>query len=138
MYFADSLDRSVRAYAYRPGDEPLEQPRVHVDTKPFNSGPDGATIDSDGFIWVALVQAGKIARFTITGELDRLVEAPTDMPSCVTFGGPDLDTLYVTSIKDSGTGRAISRHPAGGHVFAIQGLGVKGLPEPRFGQGTAG
>jgi sugar lactone lactonase YvrE len=60
------------------------------------------------------------------------------MPSCITFGGPDLGTLYVTSIKDSGTGRAISRHPAGGHVFAIQGLGVKGLPEPRFGQSTAG
>ena len=137
MYFADSLDRSVRAYAYRPGDEPLEQARVHVDTKPFNSGPDGATIDSEGFIWVALVQVGKIARFTVAGELDRLVEAPTDMPSCMTFGGPDLTTLYVTSIKDSGTGRAISRHPAGGHVFAIQGLGVKGLPEPRFGQSTA-
>jgi L-arabinonolactonase len=137
MYFADSLDRFVRAYAYGTGDEPLDHSRIHVDTKPFNSGPDGATIDSEGFIWVALVQVGKIARFTVNGELDRLIEAPTDMPSCIAFGGPDLTTLYVTSIKDSGTGRAISRHPAGGHVFAIQGLGVKGLPEPRFGQNTA-
>jgi sugar lactone lactonase YvrE len=137
MYFADSLDRAVRAYAYHPGDEPLDLPRILVDTKPFNSGPDGATVDSDGFVWVALVQAGKIARFTVTGELGRLVEAPTDMPSCMAFGGPDLTTLYVTSIKDSGTGRAISRHPAGGQVFAIQGLGVRGLPEPRFGHDTA-
>jgi sugar lactone lactonase YvrE len=133
MYFADSLDRAIRAYRYGAGDEPLEQPRVHVDTKPYGSGPDGATVDSEGYIWVALVQAGKIARFDPEGQLDRIIEAPIDMPSCVAFGGPDLSTLYLTSIKDSGTGRAVSRHPAGGHVFAIEGLGVTGLPESRFG-----
>jgi len=132
MYFADSLDRSVRAYRYGSGSGPLEEPRIHVDTKPFNSGPDGATIDSEGFIWVALVQSGKIARFDPEGLVDRIIECPVDMPSCVAFGGPDMSTLFVTSIKDSGSGRAISRHPAGGHLFAIEGLGVKGIPETRF------
>ena len=134
MYFADSLDRAVRAYRYSADDDaPIDEPRIFVDTDAFGSGPDGATVDSDGCVWVALVLAGRIARFTPQGGLDRLVEAPTDMPSCMAFGGSDLSTLYVTSIKDSGTGRAISRHPAGGHVFAIEGLGVSGLPEPRFG-----
>ena len=134
MYFADSLDRAVRAYRYSADDDaPIDEPRIFVDTDAFGSGPDGATVDSDGCVWVALVLAGRIARFTPQGVLDRLVEAPTDMPSCMAFGGSDLSTLYVTSIKDSGTGRAISRHPAGGHVFAIEGLGVSGLPEPRFG-----
>ena len=65
-----------------------------------------------------------------------LIGAPTDMPSCIAFGGPDLATLFVTSIKDSGSGRAISKHPDGGILFAIDGLGVKGLPEARFGQGA--
>ncbi|WP_035026845.1 SMP-30/gluconolactonase/LRE family protein [Gemmobacter nectariphilus] len=137
MYFADSLDRTIRAYRYSAEDAPLDEARMLVDTRPWNSGPDGATVDSDGCIWVALVQAGKIARFTPTGELDRLVEAPTDMPSCVAFGGDDLATLYVTSIKDSGSGRAISRHPSGGYLFAIEGLGVTGLPETRFGAAPA-
>lgn len=132
MYFADSLDRSIRAYRYGSGSDPLEEPRIHVDTQPFNSGPDGATIDSEGFIWVALVQIGKIARFDPTGLVDRIIECPVDMPSCVAFGGPDMSTLFVTSIKDSGSGRAISRHPAGGHLFAIEGLGVRGIPETRF------
>ncbi|GLT12045.1 SMP-30/gluconolactonase/LRE family protein [Sulfitobacter porphyrae] len=135
MYFADSLDRMVRAYNYCEGEEVLTEPRMLVDTRQFASGPDGATVDSDGCIWVALVQAGKIARFTPEGKLDSLVEAPTDMPTCMCFGGPDLKTLYVTSIKDSGSGRAISRHPFGGHLFAIEGLGATGLPEPRLGQG---
>jgi len=133
FYFADSLDRAVRAYSYSPEERGLEAPRIHVDTKPYNSGPDAATVDSEGYIWVALVQVGKIGRYDPDGQLDRIIDAPTDMPSCLAFGGPDMSTLYVTSIKDSGTGRAVSRHPAGGHVFAIEGLGVTGIPETRFG-----
>ncbi|WP_428924804.1 SMP-30/gluconolactonase/LRE family protein [Marinibacterium sp. SX1] len=133
FYFADSLDRAIRAYHYAPGPEPLTEPRIHVDTRPWHSGPDGATVDAEGCLWVALVQAGKIGRFTPDGTLDRLVEAPVDMPSCVTFGGPDLSVLYMTSIKDSGSGRAISRHPYGGYLFGLEGLGVTGLPEPLYG-----
>lgn len=132
FYFSDSLDRQIRAYHYAPDGEPLTEPRVHVDTREYRSGPDGATVDAEGYIWVALVHAGKIGRFAPDGTLDRLVEAPVDMPSCVNFGGPDMATLYMTSIKDSGTGRAISRHPYGGHLFALEGLGVTGIPEPKF------
>ena len=137
MYFADSLDRAIRAYRYGLDGAVAGEPRILVDTAPYNSGPDGATVDAEGCLWVALVQVGKIARFTPAGALDRLIEAPTDLPSCVAFGGPDLATLYVTSIKDSGSGRAISRHPDGGALFAIEGLGVRGLPEARFGQTAA-
>lgn len=133
MYFSDSLDRTIRAFSYGPGDAEIGDPRVFVDTDVFDSGPDGATVDAEGCLWVCLVQVGKIARFTPRGKLDRLIDAPTDMPSCVAFGGEDFSILYVTSIKDSGSGRAISRHPEGGCLFAIEGLGVRGLPEARFG-----
>ena len=133
MYFSDSLDRTIRAFSYGPGDAEIGDPRILVDTDVFDSGPDGATVDAEGCLWVCLVQVGKIARFTPRGKLDRLIDAPTDMPSCVSFGGEDLSTLYVTSIKDSGSGRAISRHPQGGCLYAIEGLGVRGLPEARFG-----
>jgi L-arabinonolactonase len=133
MYFADSLDRAIRAYRYGPGDAFDPKPRMVIDTGPYQSGPDGATVDCDGCLWVALVQAGKIARFTPQGGLDGLIDAPTDLPSSVAFGGPDMSTLYVTSIKDSGSGRAVSRHPDGGFLFAIEGLGVTGLPEAKFG-----
>lgn len=142
LYHADSLDRFVRAYGYDTGgepdgdaaDHPLSAPRVFADTQQFSSGPDGATVDAEGFVWVALVNVGKIARFNPSGRLDRLIDAPTDLPTCLCFGGPDLTTLFVTSIKDSGSGRAISRHPMGGHLFALEGLGVRGLPEPRLGE----
>ena len=133
IYFADSLVRSIRAYDYAPGRHPLTNPRVHIDTAQYRTGPDGATVDAEGFLWVALINAGKIGRFAPDGTLDRLVDAPVDMPTCVGFGGPEMATLYMTSIKDSGSGRAISRHPHGGYLFALEGLGVSGIPEPLYG-----
>lgn len=132
MYFADSLEGTIRAYPYGPEVEPPGVPRILCDTTQWGSGPDGATVDADGFLWVALVRAGKIARITPAGDLDRLIDAPTDIPSSLAFGGDDLSTLFVTSIKDSGSGRAVSRHPDGGKLYAIDGLGVRGLPEARF------
>ncbi|MET0169286.1 MAG: SMP-30/gluconolactonase/LRE family protein [Aliihoeflea sp.] len=134
MYFADSLDHAIRAYPY--GDT-VGAPRILVDTSQWGSGPDGATVDSEGFIWVCLIQTGKIARFAPDGTLDRLLDAPVDLPSSLAFGGDDLSTLFVTSIKDSGSGRAVSKHPDGGRLFAITGLGVRGLPEGRFGIATS-
>jgi L-arabinonolactonase len=131
MYFADSLDQAIRAYPY--GADGVGEPRILVDTSQWNSGPDGATVDADGCLWVCLIRVGKIARITPAGKLDRLIEAPVDLPSSVAFGGGDMATLFVTSIKDSGSGRAISKHPEGGGLFAIGKLGVRGIPEARFG-----
>jgi len=134
FYFADSLDQKIRAYEYGDGNQPLTSARIFAETAIFGSAPDGATVDSEGYLWVALVQAGKIARFARNGVLDRLIKSPVDMPSCLAFGGEGLDILYVTSIKNSGTGRIISRHPDGGYLFAIEGLGVQGIAEPRYQQ----
>lgn len=136
MYFADSLEGTIRAYSY--GSGLLDEPRILCDTRVWGSGPDGATVDAEGFLWVTLVRAGKIARIAPSGDLDRLIDAPTDMPSCVAFGGEDLSTLFVTSIKDSGSGRAISQHPDGGKLYAIDGLGVRGIAEARFGMPRTG
>lgn len=134
MYFADSLERKIWVYPYGRGRDDFGARTDLIDTSPWQSGPDGATVDAEGCIWVSLIQAGKIARFTPEGGLDRLIDAPTDLPSSLAFGGPDLATLFVTSIKDSGSGRAVSRHPDGGRLFAITGLDVRGLPEARFGE----
>lgn len=106
--------------------------RLHVDTAVYGAGVDGATVDADGQMWATFIHAGEIACIAPDGQLIKRIPAPVDLPSSVAFGGPDMRTLFVTSIRDSGTGRAISKHPDGGHVFAIEGLGATGLPEARF------
>ena len=46
-----------------------------------------------------------------------------------TFGGANLDTLFVTSIRPEGID--LSDQPLAGGVFALV-PGVRGLPEPAF------
>ncbi|MBR0825129.1 SMP-30/gluconolactonase/LRE family protein [Bradyrhizobium manausense] len=124
FYLADSARSIIWAYDY--GQEgPLTNKRVFVDTTPFGSGPDGATVDADGCLWSVLVRVGAIAQFTPDGRLARKIELPVRHPTSACFGGPNLDVLYVTSISRST--HLADDSPEAGALFAIEGLGVTGL-----------
>ena len=110
------------AYPYEPDTGAAGPRRVFGDMTDLAGGPDGATLDADGGLWCALVGAGQLARFTTAG-LDRTVPVPVANPTDVTFGGPDLDRLYVTSVDGDGE--------LDGALLVIDGLGVRGRPEPR-------
>ena len=64
--------------------------------------PDGATVDFDGFYWLAAVRGGRLYRFAPNGRLDRTIELPISSPTRPMFGGADLDRLFVTSIRVDG------------------------------------
>jgi L-arabinonolactonase len=131
MYHADSFSDTVSAADYAPATGAVGPRRAAFNTRAHGSAPDGTTVDADGNLWVALVQASKIGCFTPQGDLLRLLDVPTPYPTCPCFGGPNLDVLYVTSIRNSGN-LMRSEHPDAGAVFAFHGLGVKGLPETLF------
>ena len=130
LYVADTLEGPLRAYPYSPNGA-LGPRRDLVDCREHGSGPDGATVDAAGNIWVALVLAQAIACFSPAGALLRRIELPIPFPSCVAFGGADLTTLFVTTIADSGK-RLVSDHPDRGRILMIEGLGATGLPEGRY------
>lgn len=129
LYLADSSRRTIWAYDYR-RDGPPTNKRLFVDTRTLNSAPDGATVDSNGYLWSVLVHAGAVARFAPDGRLDRTVDLPIKHPTSAAFGGPNLDILYVTSISKS-TNLSATEPDAGG-LFAVEGLGVRGLPACTF------
>lgn len=131
LYFADSPTHQVRRYAYDPATGDIGPAEVLVDTRALGSVPDGATVDAEGCLWVALVQNGQLARFTPDGRLERRIQLPVTFVTCPCFGGPGLDVIYLTSIRDSGN-LLRSDHPDAGAVFAIHGTGVRGLEEARF------
>jgi D-xylonolactonase len=79
--------------------------------------PDGATLDSAGGLWCALPRSSRLARFT-TGGFDRDIRLPFEHPTDVTFGGANLDRLYVVAIDDG--------------LYVIDDVG-RGRAEPRFG-----
>lgn len=131
LYVADSLEGVIRAYPYDGLTGSLGARRDLIDSREHGSGPDGATVDADGNLWVALVLAQAVACFSPEGALLRRIELPIPYPSCPAFGGRDLTTLFVTTIADSGH-RLVTDHPDGGRIIAIEGLGVTGLAEGHY------
>ena len=130
FYFADTPTRLISAYDYDAASGALANKRPFADTDRFETAPDGATVDAEGHLWCAFVLSGAIGRFAPDGTLVRTVEVPVDHPTSVTFGGPDLDVLYVTSLTVAL--RIGDPAPRPGGLHAIHGLGVQGIPEPRF------
>ncbi len=133
FYFTDSLQKKVWAYDYFEDARPPMNRRVIFETANLDTLPDGATVDADGCLWIALVMIGKVCRITPDGKIDRLLEMPVPHPTSVNFGGTNMDTLFVTSVSASETGRFRTTDPLSGGLFAVTGLGIQGIAEPRFG-----
>ena len=131
FYFADSYDNVMFAYDYDLATGSVSNKREFASTKDYPGTFDGSTVDAEGFIWNAHVFGGRLFRYAPDGRLDRQVEFPVRNLTSVMFGGKDLDVMYVTSMGRPMKGVPQKEASAGG-LFAVYGLGVKGLPEPRF------
>ena len=59
-----------------------------------NSGGDGVTIDSKGNLYIASELGIQV--FNSKGKLLGIIKFP-EQPTNVTFGGPEMKTLYVTA-----------------------------------------
>jgi sugar lactone lactonase YvrE len=129
MYLSDShpLAQQVWAFDYHVESGTPSSQRLFVDMKQFPGRPDGAAVDADGCYWTCANDAGLLLRFTPAGRLDRSLPLPVRKPAMCAFGGPALDTLYVTSIRPEGID--LSDQPLAGGLFALR-PGVRGLPEP--------
>jgi L-arabinonolactonase len=57
---------------------------------------------------------------------------PVRKVTSVAFGGPDMDVLYVTSMGKPPLPRFPDDGQQRGSLFAITGLGIRGVPEKRF------
>lgn len=130
MYFADSLQHAISAYAYDPatGDVGLPQPFASTSKPGF---PDGSTVDAEGFLWNAEFNGGRLVRYAPDGRVDRVVPVPVPRPTSCAFGGPDLGTLFVTTTSQDMTPSELEAQPLAGALLALE-VGVRGLAEPRW------
>ena len=140
FYLADTFQQEFWAYDYDIETGNLSNKRVFATTREDPGVADGSTVDEEGFMWNAQVIGGELIRYAPNGSVDRRIGMPVKNITSVMFGGDNLDVLYVTSM-------ARVKHPAvhdlftaevkpqflAGSLFAVTGLGARGLPEPRFG-----
>jgi L-arabinonolactonase len=133
FYFADSWSGEIWAYDYDLDTGKVSNKRTfaRIDTS-SGGAADGSTVDAEGCLWNAQVYDGKLIRYSPDGKVERAIEMPVKKVTSVMFGGPKLDTLYVTSMAKPPLPRFPGDGVLRGSLFAIHGLGIKGVPEPRF------
>jgi sugar lactone lactonase YvrE len=130
LYHADSMRQTVFAYDYDLATGRVANRRAFFDSTAYGPIPDGATIDAGGDLWLAICEGGVVLRLSPAGQVKQVIEMPTRLPASCMFFGPDLDRLFVPSIDPSFLGREPAE--ADGWCYVIDGLGVRGLPEPRY------
>jgi sugar lactone lactonase YvrE len=132
MYFTDSHTHLVWAFDYDPEAGSIANRRVYLDLTDRGYIVDGSTTDSDGNYWLTVPFRGKVLAFDPAGRQIAEIDMACDLPTCCEFGGPDLDTLFVTTARYRRSDADLAGQTAPGGLFAITGLGVTGLALPPY------
>jgi sugar lactone lactonase YvrE len=128
MYFIDSPTLRVQAFDYDIASGSISNGRTIVRIARETGVPDGMTIDREGMLWVAVWGGGAIHRYHPgTGALLQVIKVPAPLTTSCTFGGPDLQTLYITSARKELSPEQLTQFPLSGNLFAVK-PGVRGLP----------
>ena len=128
MYYCDSLARCIQRCEYR---DMLGTPELFADLGELAGEPDGSCVGADGSLWNAQWGLARVVCYAADGSVRQLLPVPARQPTRPAFGGPDLDTLYVTSARDGLSAVQLDADTHAGALFRSR-VGVRGLPEARF------
>jgi sugar lactone lactonase YvrE len=131
MFHSDSKAQVVWTYDYHPGSGAVGDRRVLARPTEQQGRPDGAATDEKGFYWSAGISAGVLNRWAPDGRLDRSIPLPCSNPTAPCFGGPDLRTIFITSLRHDLSADVLAEKPLSGGIFAVQ-VDVPGVPVAGF------
>jgi len=131
FYLADTNPnvQTIWAFNFDAETGAIANRRVFATTHDELGRPDGACCDEEGCYWSASVYGWCVLRYAPDGRVIQRIPVPVEKPSMVAFGGPDLDVLYITSIRVATTAPG---QPQAGSLFACR-PGARGFAEPRYG-----
>ncbi len=131
MYFADTPEREIVAYDYDGSTGSLSNRQELASFANEPGLPDGSCVDADGGVWNAEWEGRRVVRIAPNGTIDTIIEMPVWKPTCCAFGGPELDTLYITTSRLLSDDAALAAEPLSGGLFAVK-PGFKGVEDSPF------
>ncbi len=122
MYYIDTPKQMVEIFDFDEKTGELSNRRDFKDIPNELGKPDGMTLDANDDLWVALWNGHKVLHIDKdTKEIVDTIDMPCPKTSCCTFGGKNLDVLYITTAaKDD-----LENYPQAGNTFKVE-LGIKG------------
>ena len=130
MYHNDSARQLTYVFEVGSDGEPRDR-KIFLQFKEGEGYPDGMTVDSEGCRWIAFWDGWCVRRYSSAGEWLETVKMPVARPTSCTFGGLDLDQLYITSASIGLDDAALQMQPNAGGLFMIT-PGVRGLQDAPF------
>lgn len=131
LYHCDSRPGRVYAHDYDIESGEVENRRVLIDFAGLGYHCDGCTVDAEGCLWIAEVGNWHVGRYAPDGKRMSAIKLPTKRVTSAMFGGPDLATLFVTTMRYNLKPDEVSSQPLAGRTF-VGRPGVKGLVEADF------
>ena len=115
MYFVDSPNRLLEAFSY--SDTLTDRRTIAAFDGP--QVPDGLCVDAEDCIWVAFFNGGCIRRFGPDGKMLREIELPVSQVTSCCFGGPELETMFISTASERFTQQQRATEPTAGGLFHI-------------------
>ncbi|RDZ39510.1 gluconolaconase [Haloferax sp. Atlit-4N] len=97
FYFTESGEHLIYDFDYNRDTGAISNPSILVETTDEEGAPDGLTVDTNGDIWSARWDGNVLVRYSSNGVEKERVKFPVRKVSSATFGGPALESLYVTT-----------------------------------------
>lgn len=96
MYYVDSPVGQLLRFDYGP--DRATNPTVVADLRDRPGMPDGLTVDADGDVWLAMVNAGQVLRLSPAGMVVEVLDLPASKVTSCALGEIDgCAHLFVTS-----------------------------------------
>lgn len=133
FYYIDTPTHEVVAYDYDELTGEISNRRVIIQINEHDGFPDGMTIDNEGMLWIAHWNGWQVTRWNPnTGEKLHTIKIPVAKVTSCTFGGKDLDSLFITTAKVELTVGEQKQQPLAGSLFVIDHCGYRGVPTVEF------
>ncbi|MCW5721530.1 MAG: SMP-30/gluconolactonase/LRE family protein [Devosia sp.] len=128
-YWTDTPSQKILKCATDPATGlPIGEWELFADVSGHRGYPDGAVVDSEGYLWNARWGGNCVVRHAPDGSIDRIIEVPVSQVTCPAFGGKDLKTIFITTAAKTLSPEKLAEEKVAGGVFVID-LDVPGLPE---------
>jgi sugar lactone lactonase YvrE len=127
MYFTDTRAHTIYLFDYERATGAISRRRqfVKVPEVEGEGGPDGMTVDAEGYVWGARWGGSCLVRYTPDGVEERRIAFPAKKVSSVIFGGDDYTDMYITT---AGGDHKDTEGAGAGALFRLR-LGIRGVAE---------
>lgn len=133
FYYIDTPTFEVVSYAYGVNTGNIRNKKVVIRIPKEDGYPDGMTIDMEGMLWIAHWDGWQITRWNPdTGEKLHCIKLPVAKVTSCTFGGENLQDLYITSASVGLTDHELKMQPLAGSLFVIKKSGFTGVQAFEF------